>query len=69
MLLDLSNVAGLSADLAPSLDNFEAIAVGPRLPGGRQTLILASDDNFNISQRTWFLQFAVDGLPPVQRVQ
>ena len=68
-LLDLSNVAGLSADLAPSLDNFEAIAFGPRLPGGRQTLILASDDNFNIAQRTWFLQFAVDGLPPRQRVQ
>jgi hypothetical protein len=69
LLLDLSNVTGLSAELAPGLDNFEALGFGPRLPGGRQTLILASDDNFNISQRTWFLQFAVDGLPPVQRVQ
>ena len=61
-LFDLSNVAGLSSDLAPSLDNFEALAFGPKLPDGRRTLILASDDNFNVSQRTWFLLFAVDGL-------
>ena len=69
LLLDLSNVSGLDAGLAPGLDNFEAMAFGPRLPGGRQTLILASDDNFNVSQRTWVLQFAVDGLPHPQRVQ
>jgi hypothetical protein len=69
LLVDLSNVAGLDAGLAPGLDNFEAMVFGPRLPGGRQTLILASDDNFNVSQRTWFLQFAVDGLPHAQRVQ
>ena len=68
-LVDLSNVPGLSADLAPSLDNFEAIAFGPKLPDGRQTLILASDDNFNISQRTWFLLFAVDGLTSSHRIQ
>jgi 3-phytase/alkaline phosphatase D len=69
LLLDLSEVGGLDAALAPGLDNFEAMALGPRLPGGRQTLILVSDDNFNVSQRTWFLQFAVDGLPHAQRVQ
>ena len=68
-LLDLSNVTGLSPELAPSLDNFEALAFGPRLADGRQTLILASDDNFNISQRTWFLLFAVDGLTSAQRIQ
>jgi 3-phytase len=60
LLVDLSSVPGLSAELAPSLDNFEAIAFGPPLPDGRQTLILASDDNFNIAQRTWFLLFAID---------
>jgi hypothetical protein len=61
-LFDLSTVSGLSPDLAPSLDNFEALAFGPKLADGRRTLILASDDNFNVSQRTWFLLFAVDGL-------
>ncbi len=61
-LFDLSNVPGLSPDLAPSLDNFEALVFGPTLPDGRRSLILASDDNFNVSQRTWFLLFAVDGL-------
>jgi len=68
-LIDLANVPGLSPDLAPSLDNFEALAFGPMLADGRHTLILVSDDNFNVSQRTWFLLFAVDGLASVQRIQ
>ena len=68
-LVDLANVPGLSPDLAPSLDNFEALAFGPRLADGRHTLMLVSDDNFNVSQRTWFLLFAVDGLASVQRIQ
>lgn len=59
LLLDLSAVQGLSADLAPTLDNFEAIVFGPRLADGRATLILVSDDNFSPNQRTWFLQFGV----------
>ncbi len=36
----------------PLLDNFEALALGPRLPGGRRALILVSDDNFNPGQVT-----------------
>jgi 3-phytase len=32
---------------------------GPRLPDGRATVILVSDDNFHAAQRTWFLVFAV----------
>ncbi len=59
LLLDLSNVQGLSTDLAPSLDNFEGMAFGPRLPDGRASLILVSDDNFSAAQRTWFLLFAI----------
>jgi hypothetical protein len=59
LLLDLSNTAGLDRDLAPSLDNFEGMAFGPRLPDGRPTLILVSDDNFSPRQRTWFLEFAI----------
>ena len=59
LLLDLSNVEGLSPELAPSLDNFEGLAFGPRLPDGRASLILVSDDNFSAAQRTWFLLFAI----------
>ena len=32
---------------------------GPRLPDGRATLLLVSDDNFSGEQRTWFLMFAI----------
>jgi 3-phytase len=58
-LLDLSEVKGLSPALAAALDNFEGMALGPRLPDGRASLILVSDDNFNTAQRTWFLLFAI----------
>jgi hypothetical protein len=57
--VDLSDVAGLSPDLGPSLDNFEGMAFGPPLPDGRQSLVLVSDDNFNPKQRTWFLRLAI----------
>jgi hypothetical protein len=60
LLLDLSEVQGLSPDLAPTLDNFEGLAFGPRLPDGRASLILVSDDNFSAAQRTWFLLFAIE---------
>jgi hypothetical protein len=59
LLLDLTKTPGLSSELAPSLDNFEGLAWGPRLADGRQTLILVSDDNFSVRQRTWFLAFAI----------
>jgi hypothetical protein len=36
----------------PLLDNFEALALGPRLPGGRRVLLLVSDDNFSPGQVT-----------------
>lgn len=36
----------------PLLDNIESVALGPRLPDGRQTLILQSDDNFAADQVT-----------------
>jgi len=59
LLLDLSQMPGLSRDLAPDLDNFEGMTFGPRLPDGRASLWLVSDDNFNATQRTWFLLFAI----------
>ena len=47
LLLDLATVQSLSPELAPSLDNFEGMTFGPRLPDGRATLLLVSDDNFS----------------------
>jgi hypothetical protein len=41
------------------LDNVEGITVGPRLPDGRPSLVLVSDNNFAASQFTQFLLFAV----------
>ena len=59
LVLDLSDVDGLSPDLAPTLDNFEGMTFGPRLADGRASLMLVSDDNFSAAQRTWFLMFAI----------
>ena len=49
-------------------DNVEAMALGPRLPNGRPSLILMSDDNLSATQRNQFLLFEIDaggagGLP------
>ncbi|MEZ6015588.1 MAG: esterase-like activity of phytase family protein [Planctomycetota bacterium] len=55
MLLDL-------ASLNLPLDNVEGMTFGPRLPDGRRSLILVSDDNFSPTQFTQFLAFAIDEL-------
>jgi 3-phytase len=41
------------------LDNVEGMTFGPRLRGGRRTLLLVSDNNFAATQFTQFLLFAV----------
>jgi hypothetical protein len=43
------------------LDNVEGMAFGPKLHGGKRTLLLVSDNNFAASQFTQFLLFAVKG--------
>lgn len=53
LLLDLN-------ELNITLDNIEGITFGPRLPTGELTLILVSDNNFNETQFTQFLAFAVE---------
>jgi hypothetical protein len=58
LVLDLSATSGLNPDLVGRLENFEGIGFGPTLPDGRASIILVSDDNFNATQRTWFLLFA-----------
>ncbi len=46
--------------LGVPLDNLEGMSFGPELPDGRRTLLLVSDDNFNVdSQVTQILVFAV----------
>ena len=47
-------------DLGIRLDNSEAMAFGPTLPNGLQSLIVASDNNFNGPQITQFLAFELD---------
>jgi hypothetical protein len=46
-------------DLGIPLDNVEGITFGPRLPDGRRSLVLVSDNNFAPTQFTQFLLFAL----------
>ena len=52
LLLDLDT-------LGIPLDNVEGMTLGPRLPDGRQSLVLVSDNNFAAAQFTQFLLFAL----------
>ncbi|MDJ0511216.1 MAG: phytase [Crocosphaera sp.] len=47
-------------ELGVRLDNSEALAFGPTLPNGLQSLIVASDNNFNDAQISQFLAFELD---------
>ncbi len=54
-------ILDIERDLGIAPDNLEALAFGPTLADGRQSLIIASDNNFNPNgQFTQFLAFAVD---------
>ncbi len=44
----------------PLLDNYESLTLGPRLPGGRRSLLLQSDDNFNPGQVTRVVALGVE---------
>jgi len=61
LLLDLSTLVPRLSPALAGLENFEALAFGPRLAveGNRRSLLLASDDNFRKSQKTAFLLFAL----------
>lgn len=54
LVADLSATPGLDP-----LDNIEGLTLGPRLPDGRQTVVLVSDDNFSPRQVTQFVAFAM----------
>ena len=53
LLLDLD-------ELGIPLDNVEGLTFGPRLPDGRRSVVLVSDNNFAATQFTQFLLFALD---------
>jgi hypothetical protein len=53
LLLDLDQ-------LGIPLDNVEGMTFGPRLPDGRRSVVLVSDNNFAASQFTQFLLFALE---------
>ena len=56
-----TEILDIEADLGIAPDNLEALAFGPTLPDGRQSLIIASDNNFNPDgQVTQFLALALD---------
>jgi hypothetical protein len=61
VLLDLNDVVERFEAGHRTLDNFEGMALGPRLPSGAQSLLLVSDDNFSATQRTVFVAFALRG--------
>lgn len=52
-------VADIRADFGIVPDNLEGMTLGPRLPDGRQSLVLVADNNFSTAQATQFIAFAV----------
>lgn len=54
LVLDLTAVPGIGR-----LDNVEGITLGPKLPDGRQSVVLVTDDNFSPRQSTQFHVFAM----------
>ena len=57
LLLDLDDIVPELSPGYQSLDNFEAMGLGPLLPDGGRSLLVVSDDNFQDTQRTAFLLF------------
>jgi hypothetical protein len=47
-------------DLGIPIDNIEGMTFGPRLPDGRHTVVIVSDNNFSAAQFTQFIVLAVD---------
>jgi hypothetical protein len=68
LVLDLATLpdddfpSGLQPQPNRILDNFEGMALGPRLADGRQVLFLVSDDNKRATQVPRLLVLAVPGL-------
>jgi hypothetical protein len=61
LVLDLDDVVSRFEVGQQSLDNFEGMALGPKLPSGEQSLLLVTDDNFSAAQRTVFVALRLQG--------
>jgi hypothetical protein len=62
LVLDLDDILPSLSRSYPKLDNLEAMGLGPELADGGRALLLVSDDNFRVTQRTQFLLFRLTGL-------
>lgn len=58
LLFDLGSTPGLPSSLV-RLENFEGMTLLPATRGDRRRLLLVSDDNFSVRQRTWFVRLAI----------
>ena len=59
-LIDLYDIKD---ELSPGfriLDNFEGMAFGPKLPNGKDSIVLVADNNFRLSQRSIILILEID---------
>lgn len=52
-------------NLPTGTDNIEGLAFGPKLPDGRQSIVLVSDNNFSATQFTQILTLGADLIPTV----
>lgn len=55
LLLNLDNLLEMLPKGIRKIDNFEGMALGPKLPNGKQSLILVTDNNFANDQLTQIL--------------
>jgi 3-phytase/alkaline phosphatase D len=59
----LADFGELGSALGIAPDNLEGMTLGPRLPDGRQLLLVVSDNNFNPSQQTQLWALALTDAP------
>ena len=64
LLVDFDDIVPRLSPGFQSLDNFEAMGLGPELPGGGRSLVVVSDDNFQKTQRSAFLLFRLNEMKP-----
>ena len=60
LLLDLDSLVPQLPPALANLENFEALAFGPPRPDGQRTLIVVSDDNFRVTQKTAFVWLGIE---------
>ncbi len=59
LVLNLDDILPKLSKEHPILDNIEGIVIGPKLPNGNSTLVLVSDNNFSVFQKTVFYAFEI----------